>query len=206
MQIKHYILIVLTTFILLLGFNNYRLSNKVDSLNSELDISKANEKTILNNNSILKEDNRVLQLTVDQLNWFSDSILVKLNDTRKQLDIKDKDIKALQYQLSVASKTDTVIFRDTLFKDPGIKIDTTLSDKWYNLDLGLLYPSTIVVSPSFISERMVFTKVKKETIDPPKNCWIGRLLQKKHKVLTVEVVENNPYIINKQEKYIKVLE
>lgn len=206
MQIKHYIVVIITILILLLGFNNYRLASKVKNLNAEVSASKANEKALLNNNNELKNNNRVLQLTVEQLNWYNDSILVKLNDTRKQLNIKNEDIKALQYQLSIASKVDTIIFKDTLFRDPSIKIDTTLSDKWYNLDLRLQYPSAVVVSPSFISERMVFTTLKKETINPPKNCWLGRIFQKKHKILTVEVVENNPYIINKQEKYIEILE
>ena len=42
---------------------------------------------------------------------------------------------------------------------------------------------------------------KKETINPPKKCAIGRWFQKKHKVVEVNVVEKNPYIENKQQRF-----
>ena len=99
-----------------------------------------------------------------------------------------------------------MIFRDTLFRNPELKIDTTLRDKWYSLNLKLEYPSTVIASPKFISERYVVQSLKKETIKPPKKCWLWRLFQKRHKVIETEVIEKSPYIINKQEKYIKIIE
>ena len=181
-------------------------SSRIDSLKEDLSISIANEKALFADNDSLNNKGRALQLTVEQLNYINDSIIVKMNEVRKELKIKDKNIKELEYQLSEAKKTDTLIFRDTLFRNPELKIDTTLRDKWYSLNLKLEYPSTVIASPKFISERYVVQSLRKETIKPPKKCWLGRLFQKKHKIIETVVIEKSPYIINKQEKYIKIIE
>lgn len=181
-------------------------SSRIDGLKEDLSISIANEKALFADNDSLSNRGRVLQLTVEQLNYINDSIIIKMNEVRKELKIKNKNIKELEYQLSEARKTDTLIFRDTLFRNPEVKIDTTLRDKWYSLNLKLEYPSTVIASPKFISERYVVQSLRKETIKPPKKCWLGRLFQKKHKIIETVVIEKSPYIINKQEKYIKIIE
>lgn len=181
-------------------------SSRIDGLKKDLSISIANEKALFADNDSLSNRGRVLQLTVEQLNYINDSIIIKMNEVRKELKIKNKNIKELEYQLSEAKKTDTLIFRDTLFRNPEVKIDTTLRDKWYSLNLKLEYPSTVIASPKFISERYVVQSLRKETIKPPKKCWLGRLFQKKHKIIETVVIEKSPYIINKQEKYIKIIE
>ena len=128
-----------------------------------------------------------------------------MNEVRKELNVKDKDLGAMQYILSEASKTDTVEFRDTIFSIPTLHIDTMLGDKWYQFNLELRYPNKIITTPKFISEKFVIINYKKETINPPKKCWLLRLFQKKHKVIRVEVVEKNPYIENKQHRFIEII-
>jgi hypothetical protein len=44
------------------------------------------------------------------------------------------------------------------------------------------------------------------TIDPPKKCWLARLFQKKHNVVEIDVVQENPYCTNKEEKFIKIID
>ena len=61
-----------------------------------------------------------------------------MNEVRRELKIKDKDLKQMQYLLSIAQKTDTIVFRDTLFRDRNLQIDTLLGDSWYNIKLGEL--------------------------------------------------------------------
>ena len=56
-----------------------------------------------------------------------------------------------------------------------------------------------------MSERYVIVDYKKETINPPKKCAIVRWFQKKHKIIEVEVVEKNPYIENKQQRFIEIV-
>lgn len=206
MKLKSWIYIGVAVLILGMTGTIILQSSRIDSLKEDLSISIANEKALFADNDSLNNRGRTLQLTVEQLNYINDSIIVKMNEVRKELKIKDKNIKELEYQLSEARKTDTLIFRDTLFRNPELKIDTTLRDKWYSLNLKLEYPSTVIASPKFISERYVVQSLKKETIKPPKKCWLGRLFQRKHKIIETVVIEKSPYIINKQEKYIKIIE
>lgn len=203
---KDYIYFIIgMLFVVLIGINIVQ-GNRIDSLETDLSYSKANEKALFEERDSLSNSNRTLYLSIDQLNAVNDSIIRKMNATRRELDIKDKEIKELQYQLSTASKTDTLFFRDTLFREPEFKLDTLFGDKWYNMKIHLEYPSIISVSPTFISERYVNMYLKKETINPPKKCFIARWFQKKHKVMTVEIVEENPYIQIIEQKYIKIIE
>lgn len=81
-----------------------------------------------NENSVLKKNNRVFKMTVDQLNYYNDSITAKMNQVRKELKIKDNKLEAMQYLLSTASHHDTITFKDTIFTK-NIKIDTIIGDK-----------------------------------------------------------------------------
>lgn len=198
-----YIAIVL---IIILGAITFIQYKNVKSLKSELLVSKNNEKAYIAENTELKESNIVFKFTVDQLNYLNDSLTLKINEVRKELNIKDKNLKQMQYLLSIAQKTDTVRLRDTIFIDNTINIDTLIGDDWYNIRLGLKYPNLITTTPTFKSEKYIVTSSKRETIDPPKNCAIARLFQKKHTIVEVEVIERNPYIENKQQRFIEIID
>lgn len=204
-MIKKYINIGIIILVIstLLGICTMYNTNK--KLKQELEVSIANEKAFAEENSGLKDKNRAFQLTVEQLEYFNDSLITKMNEVRKELKIKDKNLKQMQYLLSEAQKRDTVIFRDTIFRDPELKVDTLLSDNWYQIKLGLRYPNTIITEPKFISEKYVIVDYKKETVNPPKKCAIARWFQRKHKVVEVEVVEKNPYIENKKQRFIEIV-
>lgn len=202
----NYIRIIIATLIVSLSIGSYILYTKNQSLKERLSISVSNEKAFIAENSSLKDKNRVFKFTVKQLNYYNDSILEKMNEVRKELKIKDSNLKQIQYISSEAIKRDTVTFRDTLFREPTLNIDTIIGDKWYQMKLGLRYPSTIITDPKFVSEKYIITSLKKETINPPKKCWLLRLFQKKHTILEVNVVEKNPYIENKQQRFIEIVE
>jgi len=72
--------------------------------------------------------------------------------------------------------------------------------------LGLQYPNLITTTPTFKSETYIVTSSKKETINPPKKCAIARWFQKKHRVVEVTVHEKNPYIENKESRFIEIVE
>nr|UVN09345.1 MAG: hypothetical protein [Bacteriophage sp.] len=201
-----YIRICVIVLVSLLAVSTYTFYNKNQSLKEELSVLMSNQKAFISENSSLKEESRMFKFTVEQLNYYNDSILQKMNEVRKELNVKDKDLKQMQYLLSEATKKDTIVFRDTLFREPSLSIDTLIGDKWYQMRLGLKYPSTITTAPTFISEKYVVVDYKKETINPPKKCWLLRLFQKKHKVVEVNVVEKNPYIENKQQRFIGIVE
>ena len=205
-MVKKYIKIGIVILLSLLAVSTYTLYNRNQDLKEEISVSMSNQKAFIAENSSLKEENRVFKFTVEQLNYYNDSILQKMNDVRKELKIKDMNLKQMQYLLSETQKKDTVIFRDTLFREPTLKIDTLLGDRWYQMKLELRYPSTIITEPKFVSEKYVIVDYKKETINPPKKCFIARWFQKKHKVVEVNVVEKNPYIENKQQRFIEIVE
>lgn len=204
-MVSKYINIIIAILIVSLSIGSYILYTKNQRLQEELSVSISNEKAFIAENSSLKNENRVFKFTVEQLNYYNDSILEKMNEVRKELDIKDKDLKQMQYLLSEATKKDTIVFRDTLFREPTLDIDTLVGDKWYQMRLGLKYPSTITTDPKFVSEKYIMVDYKKETINPPKKCWLLRLFQKKHTILEVNVIEKNPYIENKNSKFIEVI-
>lgn len=203
---KRYIQIIAAILISILGVTTYIQYKKVKSLNIELSISKSNEKAFIEENNELKDRNLAFKFTIDQINYLNDSLITKMNEVRKELKIKDKDLKQMQYLLSTAQKTDTIVFRDTLFRDRNLQIDTLLGDSWYNIKLGLKYPNLITTTPTFKSEKYIVTSSRKETIKPPKKCAIFRWFQKKHKVVEVIIHEKNPYITNKETRFIEIVE
>lgn len=199
--IRVFILIVFIVFI----SDMFASSKKIRALESKLEISTTNESILLNQFDSLNNYNKELQLNIEQLKYSNNITLDKLNKVRKELNIKDKELQKLQYQLSISNKTDTVVYRDTIFKE-GIKLDTLIKDDWYSLNLDLEYPSTIIVNPKFKSEKYVVTSLKKEIKGTPKKCWLGRIFQKKHNVVRVEVVEKSPYIETKEQVFINIIE
>ena len=190
------LLIILGSFIIFK--NNQRLRN-------DLDISKQNIETLLQVRDTLESSNKALLINVELLNNSNDSIIKELNNTRKSLRIKDKEIESLHKINSEIHRVDSLIVRDTIFSEPDICIDTTLYDYWGFTNIFLKYPSFINVESVMDSNLSIYTFYRKEPIKKPKKTKIGRFFQKKRKVLEMEVVENNPNIVIKQNKFIKVI-
>jgi len=64
-------------------------------LKKKYDVATANVKAYEGRLLGGKTETRALQLTVSQLQYFKDSILVKMDSVRKVLRIKDKNLKSL---------------------------------------------------------------------------------------------------------------
>ena len=178
---------------------------QVKYANEKWEVATANMKAYDAQLAAEGEKNIALQLTVDQLGYFKDSVLQELDNTRKQLKIKDKNLKALQAVKSGFTKRDTITMRDTLFKEPTLAIDTLIGDKWYNVRLGLKYPSMIAVQPYFKSEKHIIVSSKKETVNPPSKFFLFRWFQRKHYIVKVNVKEKNPYVEDESSEYIEII-
>ena len=174
-------------------------------MNKEVAEAVTNIKAYELENSALRDDTIEFQYTIEQLNYSNDSLNQKINKLRKELRIKDKDIQKLQYMVSESHKRDSIIVRDTIFME-NVKVDTTLADDWSKLHLQLEFPNTVVADYSFKNESLVTTYLKKETIKPPHKCAFVRWFQKKHKVIHVEVHEQNPYCEIKEQKFINIVD
>nr|DAN01184.1 MAG TPA: hypothetical protein [Crassvirales sp.] len=189
--------------ILMLGAGYLLYTNK--QLREKYNTSVENVKAYDAQLGGLKDDNRVFKLTVEQLNYFNDSIVKKLNESRKDLGIKDKHIQQLQYELLTASKADTLDLKDTIFVN-NFKLDTIVGDKWVRTYLHMKYPSTIALKPEVTLERHTFINGKRETVNPPKKFFLLRWFQKKHTVVEVTTRELNPYVEEKIQKYIQIID
>ena len=198
---KKYLIITIIILLAIIG----AMWRQVKYANQKWETAEANVKAYANLANTAQGKNAALQLTVDQLDYFKDSVLQELNNTRKELKIKDKNLKALQAVSSSFTKKDTITLRDTLFKDPSVAIDTIIGDKWYNVRLGLKYPSMVAVEPYFKSEKHIIVSSKKETVNPPKKFFLLRWFQRKHYVIHIEVKEKNPYVENESSKYVEVI-
>lgn len=183
----------------------YVSASKYITLRDKYHTALANYKALEYSSDSITTHSRVLQLSIEELEYSRDSITNELLETFKELGIKNKKIKSLSYVKSDAVKVDTLVFRDTIFvKDTHI--DTLLTDnKWYSTRLELDYPSKIVVTPSFTSEKHIVVSSKRETIKPPSPIFFIRWFQKKHTVLEVNIVEKNPYINEEENKFIEII-
>ena len=198
-----YLTIAAVVLLVALGISCYQ----TECVTDKWKIAEANVKAYSQRLSASDNKNTALQLTCSQLGYFNDSVLKALDETKKELKIKDKNLKVLQAISSKFSKKDTIriIQTDTLFREPTLNLDTLIGDKWYSLRLGLKYPSMIAVEPEFKSEKHIIVSTKKETVDPPKKFFLFRWFQRKHYVVKVNVKEKNPYVEDESSEYVEII-
>ena len=197
---------ILLGVLILTGISMYWLYNRYQKLTAEYSISIENIKAYDAELSGLRDDTKVYKLTIEQLNYFNDSIIKKMKVVQKELGIKDKRLQQLQYEASHAQRADTIILKDTLFRDSQLKLDTIVGDKWFRTNLHLEFPSTIALKPEIELERYTFISGKRETVNPPKKFFLFRWFQKKMTVVEVNVREMNPYVKDKTQRFIQIIE
>lgn len=179
---------------------------KYNGMKVKWETAKENVKAYSEQFSNSDKQNRAFKLTIDELRNSNDSIFQKLDEARKELKIKDSKLQSMQYVASDFSRVDTIRLKgDTIFKESVMNVDTLMSDGWYSVGVNLQYPSTIIVSPKFRSEKYIVVSAKRETVNPPKKFFLWRWLQKKHTVLNIDVVEKNPYVQNQSSRYVEIL-
>lgn len=164
--------------------------------------TKAYQQQLTNN----QKEIIAFKFTIEQLQYFNDSITNKLLEKQKELDIKNDDIEQMQYIMSEFNTSDTIILSDTIFLQPNFYLDTVLGDKWMNTYLEMKYPNFISIKPTVKSEKSVIVYSERETVNPPKKFFLCRWFQKKHTVLKILVEEENPYIINQMNVFYDVIE
>lgn len=203
-RVKFYILGILIATLIGLGVAIKLQSDKIKELNTELLVSTNNNKAYEAERDSLKDNAIQFQFTIDQLNHSKDSLVDKINDIRKQVKVKDKQISELQYFASINNKRDSIIVRDTIFQK-GVALDTTISDDWSKLSVRAEYPNLLDVDYSFKNETLVVMHNSRVTVNPPKKCWLARLFQKKQTIVEIDVIQENPYCENKEQKFIKIV-
>lgn len=190
---------------LCLGYTIYFMYNKINYLNESLAFSVNNEKAFAAENSKLKENNLVFRLTLSQMEYYQDSLMLKMRDIARENNIKDKNIRALQYQLEQFKKVDSIFVKDTIFLKPDFVLDTCIIDQWNKTCLHLAYPGTIGISSEYKNDKYIILDSHREPIKPRK-WFLSRWFSKKHTIVEVTVIDNNPYVNTKQQRFIEVLE
>lgn len=182
------------------------VKHRADVLKTKYDTAMTNQNAYISNLNSAENQVHVYKLTIDDLRHINDSITNECLALKKSLRIKDRDLKQMQYLYSHYTHTDTVIFKDTLYLDPDLCLDTVVGDEWVSTRIEMIWPSYISVTPDVRSEKKILVYLKKETVEAPKPTWIGRLFQKKHKVANVVIDEKNPYISDQLNEFIEITE
>lgn len=203
-KIKIVIGCILLALFVGLGFIVYQQNKHIKALNDSLIVATNNNKAYEAERDSLKDNAIQFQFTVDQLNHSKDSLINKLNDVRKQLKIKDKEINQLQYFASTTTKGDSIIVHDTIFQK-GVVLDTLIGDDWSSLAIHAEYPNVLNADYSFRNSTVVLMHNSRVTVDPPKKCWLLRLFQKKQTIVEIDVVQENPYCINQEQKFLQII-
>lgn len=194
--IKICIIVAVVLTIVGLSISNSNLQESIKEYDN-------NFKALNLENDRLAETAIAYKFNIEQLEYINDSIIQDLNTARKELKIKDREIKQMQYIKTEISTRDSVFIKDTIFRDNFVRLDTVITDKWHTVALSL-QPSKLVIDAKYRSELNVFASSSKEIVGTPKKCFIGRLFQKKHRVIRVEAYDNNPNAIIKEKKFIIV--
>lgn len=187
--------IIMTITIVYLFHSNKQYENQISVYDN-------NFKALNLKQDSLNKDILAYRFSIEQLEYINDSIINNLNTLRKELKIKDSKIEQMQYFLIEGSKKDSIFLKDTIFTEKLVRLDTLIDDDWCKLNLTLEYPNKIKYQVRYRSELNVFAYSSKEIIGTPKKCFIGRWFQKKHRVIRVDVVDNNPYSEIKNKKFV----
>lgn len=176
-------------------------------MKADNELMEKNIKALMEQYDDLEAENYELMFTLEDYNYYSDSLLERLRMTQEELKIKDRELRYVQSLNTTLVRYDTVLLseRDTLFVE-GLSIDTTIGDRYISNRLMLEYPSRVELSTVVRSEKDVLITQERETVQPPKRCWLGRLFQRKHDVIKVHVKEHNPYVDKTEELFIKIVE
>ena len=204
-KIKKIAMWVILGLILALGITCFVQFKTNQNLKKEHEVATANIKSLLDD-----RDNEIieLQLSMDVLRNTKDSTIQNLLAQKDKLNIKNKELQTMVSMASQFHVHDTIPIpvHDTIFKEPDFAMDTCIKDEWRTTCVEMKYPNQVCVDATMRSQKEVFVTAKRETIDPPSKCFFIRWFQKKHTVTRIIINEENPYIENQENVYIRVLD
>ena len=201
---KKYIYIIIA-LVILCGFGIFK-SIEYSKLSRKYDTALQNNKAYESQLDVIQDENKIFQFTIEQLEILNDKSIKELDSMRKELGIKDKKLQQMGKVKEKIYIVDSIIVHDTIFNNPDFVLDTCLGDEWYQNCLHMAYPNEISSQIDINTDLNCFIHTKRETINPPKKTWLGRLFQRKHTVINVTVKENNPYSNIQETKFIKILD
>lgn len=181
---KLYILLIFT-----LGIYGYIITGKLQDTRDQLNTTENNLAYYESLTSTSNKQNRVLQLTINQLQTANDSLLNKLDQTRKELNIKDNEIKSGAYIKTVIKDSIHTVVKDKDFKkllqlNPLTLITVEKTDSLLNVKLDLQ------------NEQYLYVRRKKVYKNTYKNGWqrFWHFDWKKREISEYTIYNTNPLI------------
>ena len=163
--------------------------NQLKDKNKEIDRLNNNILYYQEQQDTLQNDNRVLRLTVDEFKDSKDSIVQQLNNVRKELNIKDKQLEQAQSQTQQIIVDTAIVVKENNFKEV-IKPNNLTSIIIAKTD------SILTAKIDIKNEQTLFIQSKREYKRQYKN-WFRRLLRfdfKKQTVFKYQIYNSNNII------------
>ena len=195
------LLCVIATLIGTVSVMGVKIKNQRSTINESLQ----NMAAFAAENDSLAMQNVAFKFSIIEMQNLNDSLFNVMLAQTKSLKIKDRQIQSLQYKLEHIEKTDTLFIRDTIFKTQNFLLDTCITDKWSKTCLHLEYPNKIGVSSSFDNEVFVTVHWRKVPIKPRK-CKFAEWFTRKRKETVVNVYTDNPYVENKVQRFVQIVD
>ena len=173
---------------LFVGYQTKRLKLKDIELASAINNKEFYESLT----SKTSDKNRVLQLTVDQLQTTNDSVLQEVNKLKKELKIKDSELKDVVVVETQVRDTDSVFIASKTIDFPPTEIKFNELTKVLVSRTDSVLKGTIDIS----NTQTTFVITTKQYRNKYKN-WFKRLLHfdwKKDKVNEYKIINSNPLI------------
>ena len=189
---KHFRALTIS-FICILSVSAFFVYRQLQERNKEIARLRNNNEYYqsLFNNS--QNENRTLQLTIDDLNNAKDSIIQQLNETKKKLKVKDKNLEQAQVINTIIKDSITTIVKT---KD----IDFTQELKLNDLTTIIVSrkDSILTATLDLQNQQTLFVQKKKQYRNHYKT-WLSRFF---HFDFKKDI--SREYIINNSNKLIKV--
>lgn len=163
--------------------------NQLKNKNKEIDRLNNNILYYQEQQDTLQNDNRVLRLTVDEFKDSKDSIVQQLNNVRKELNIKDKQLEQAQSQTQQIIVDTAIVVKENNFKEV-IRPNELTSIIIAKTD------SILTAKIDIKNTQTLFLSSKKEYKRQYKN-WFRRLLKfdfKKQRVYRYTIKNSNELI------------
>ena len=177
---------------------------EINNLKTNLDYAENNVKAYASLNDSITQNNRVFSLKIEDLTRLNDSLFLEMKNVSDRLKIREDRIRQMQYMMDSYNKTDTVVVRDTIFKETGFKLDTLLGDEWGKTRLQLEHPNTIIVGHSYTNKKHVIFASYKEPIKERK-WFLSKWLTRKRIYVEATVIDENPYVETKETRFVECL-
>ena len=182
--------VVVISIICLLTAAIFVLSGQLKNKNEEINRLSNNIQAYEQIVSSKEENNRVLQLTINELNNSKDSLIQQVNEVKKELKVKDKNLKQVQVINTVIKDTITkVITRDRDFSET-LKLNPLTTIKVNRTD------SILTAKIDIQNQQILFVEEKKVYKNKYKNGWIRfwHFDWKKIRIRQYQIENSNPLI------------